>query len=48
MKDALEVPGDFDMILQNAEGIKKKQISLTQWSKTMRFSRSCKLCRCDK
>ena len=24
MKDALEVPGDFDMILQNAEGIKKQ------------------------
>jgi hypothetical protein len=27
MKDAPETPGDFDMILQNAEGI-KKQISL--------------------
>ena len=25
MKDAPEIPGDFDMILQNAEG-KKKQI----------------------
>ena len=24
MKDAPEVPGDFDMILQNAEGIKKQ------------------------
>ena len=24
MKDALEVPGDFDMILQNAEGLKKQ------------------------
>jgi hypothetical protein len=24
-----EVPGDFDMILQNAEGIKNKFISLT-------------------
>jgi hypothetical protein len=23
MKDAPETPGDFDMILQNAEGIKK-------------------------
>jgi hypothetical protein len=23
MKDAPEVPGDFDMILQNAEGVKK-------------------------
>ena len=24
MKDAPEVPGDFDMILQNAEGVKKQ------------------------
>jgi hypothetical protein len=24
MKDAPETPGDFDMILQNAEGIKKQ------------------------
>lgn len=24
MKDAPKVPGDFDMILQNAEGIKKQ------------------------
>jgi len=24
MKDAPEIPGDFDMILQNAEGIKKQ------------------------
>ena len=24
MKDAPEVPGDFDMILQNAEGLKKQ------------------------
>jgi hypothetical protein len=23
MKDAPEVPGDFDMILQNAEGVKQ-------------------------
>jgi hypothetical protein len=28
MKDAPETPGDFDMILQNAEGIKNKSISL--------------------
>jgi hypothetical protein len=27
MKDAPETPGDFDMILQNAEGIKNKSIS---------------------
>jgi predicted dehydrogenase len=27
MKDAPETPGDFDMILQNAEGIKKTNIS---------------------
>jgi hypothetical protein len=26
MKDAPEVPGDFDMILQNAEGVKNKSI----------------------
>jgi hypothetical protein len=26
MKDAPEVPGDFDMILQNAEGIKKTNL----------------------
>jgi hypothetical protein len=25
MKDAPETPGDFDMILQNAEGIKKQK-----------------------
>ena len=24
MKDAPEIPGDFDMILQNAEGVKKQ------------------------
>ena len=24
MKDAPETPGDFDMILQNAEGVKKQ------------------------
>ena len=24
MKDAPEVPGDFDMVLQNAEGVKKQ------------------------
>jgi hypothetical protein len=29
MKDAPETPGDFDMILQNAEGI-KKNISLRE------------------
>jgi hypothetical protein len=28
MKDAPKVPGDFDMILQNAEGVKNKSISL--------------------
>jgi hypothetical protein len=28
MKDAPEVPGDFDMILQNAEGVKNKFTSL--------------------
>jgi predicted dehydrogenase len=27
MKDAPETPGDFDMILQNAEGIKNKYFS---------------------
>jgi hypothetical protein len=37
MKDAPGSPGDFDMILQNAEGIKKKQISLIPVDKTMPF-----------
>jgi predicted dehydrogenase len=32
MKDAPEVPGDFDMILQNAEGEKNKFISIIQKS----------------
>jgi hypothetical protein len=30
MKDAPEVPGDFDMILQNAEGVKNKFIFLIE------------------
>jgi hypothetical protein len=34
MKDAPKVPGDFDMILQNAEGVKNKSTSLIRmWSK---------------
>ena len=38
MQDAPEVPGDFDMILQNAEGVKNKSILTIQMYKLiMRF-----------
>jgi hypothetical protein len=40
MKDAPEVPGDFDMILQNAEGVKNKSIFRIQMlSKKQCYSR---------
>jgi hypothetical protein len=49
MKDAPETPGDFDMILQNAEGIKKQiYFSNPEVEQNNAILEELETCRCDK
>jgi hypothetical protein len=48
LKDAPETPGDFDMILQNAEGKKQIYFSNPEVEQNNAILEELKLCRCDK
>jgi hypothetical protein len=46
MKDAPETPGDFDMILQNAEGVKTNLFSNPEVEQNNAILEELDFCRC--